>query len=345
MKVLVMLLQYSDGPAPDWTPDFIAPLYNAPYPGGNNWTGSIADYYSAVSWGQMAVQADVVGPYTLDIPSTDKLLCWNLSQISARADAKAVAAGVNLALYTNRAYWMQANPNCPSTLNTADDPGSRTWYNFDSAICGVGHPSACSSFIRTIAHELGHNLGLEHAGATNCTDVDGVRVPLSDTCTFQNYADQWDAMGGNGEFSAAHRVQLGWIPASQVVTLTTSSSVVVTPAYDPTSLVYRVADGKGGFVYIENRAYPKSPRDQNYDRSGPAGASRLLLRQSLDLIPPGSIGTQYTQLIEANPAVPPVNPTTAYPWPVGYVLTIPGTNTTIANVAWDGTNNIVSVTF
>ena len=52
-----------------------------------------------------------------------------------------------------------------------------------------------------LAHELGHNLGLSHAGGLTCT-ASGVPAPMGDSCQIDRthyqlpqYADPFDAMG------------------------------------------------------------------------------------------------------------------------------------------------------
>jgi hypothetical protein len=62
----------------------------------------------------------------------------------------------------------------------------------------------------TLVHELGHNLGLEHAFGVVCHQ-DGRRVALGGACRPVEYGDSWDAMGhSKGFFSAPALVRLGW---------------------------------------------------------------------------------------------------------------------------------------
>ncbi len=55
-----------------------------------------------------------------------------------------------------------------------------------------------------IMHELGHNLGLLHAGSLTCTSG-GIRVQISSTCFTTEYGDLFDAMG-----AASTRHNSGW---------------------------------------------------------------------------------------------------------------------------------------
>ena len=51
--------------------------------------------------------------------------------------------------------------------------------------------------MRVLAHELGHNLGLAHAGGLSCTNA-ATPAPMGDSCSADagcEYADPFDAMG------------------------------------------------------------------------------------------------------------------------------------------------------
>ena len=78
--------------------------------------------------------------------------------------------------------------------------------------------STARSSSRVLAHELGHNLGLWHAGGLSCTSS-GVPAPMGDSCVIDRahyplaqYADSFDAMGNAPvlrQMNMEHKLALG----------------------------------------------------------------------------------------------------------------------------------------
>lgn len=89
--------------------------------------------------------------------------------------------------------------------------------------------------IGVAAHELGHNLGLNHA---NFWDTSGQSV--IGTGTSVEYGDSFDTMGsanaGPKHFNARYKNLLDWLPASDVITVTRSGAYQITAFDDPSAL-------------------------------------------------------------------------------------------------------------
>lgn len=88
---------------------------------------------------------------------------------------------------------------------------------------------AMTQFKHTIAHELGHNLKLRHAGVATCGDSGGSSVKtVKDNCTTNETGDSFDSMGYGSSavhFSAAHKNKTGeWFSADNIRTVTTPSA-------------------------------------------------------------------------------------------------------------------------
>lgn len=78
---------------------------------------------------------------------------------------------------------------------------------------------------RVTVHEEGHNYGLWHSHSNLCTNV------VEGSCTFSEYGDAFDAMGGSGyvgHFNASQKTLLGWM-GTRTVDLTAGGSATLAP--------------------------------------------------------------------------------------------------------------------
>lgn len=321
-RVAVLLVNFSDDQQQPWTTGLVSTLYNGPAP-------SVADFWAQSSFGQLSVSADVFGWYV--IAATASQCASDRFTIADQANAAATAAGVNLANYTNFAYVFPQNNAC-NFAGTGDFSGSRVWLD---PVCS-DLPSCQTYFLKPANHEFGHNLGLDHAQSLICTDATGAHVVLSDTCTVNEYGDPFSVMAtARGLLPNIQRLQMGWIPPSQVVTVTSSQTLTVTPANSQSSIVYRIPIGTQ-FLYLENR--PGIDAYQN------APTPNLVIRRAPDYTTPGVCTTNpcftKTQLLDGTPTdMTPNNDNL----PVGASFSYGGV--TIMHLAFDGTNDTVQVTY
>jgi hypothetical protein len=79
-------------------------------------------------------------------------------------------------------------------------------------------------------HEIGHNLGVKHAGALTCWGARSEIVPISDNCVSGSYSDPADVMGDRGSrhWSAGHKRIAGILPAANVQRVTGNGEVTLT---------------------------------------------------------------------------------------------------------------------
>lgn len=159
----------------------------------------VSNFYLENSYGQTSLAGDVFGWFTIAMNST---VC-DYNQIASLADQAASRAGVDLNTYSRRVYAFPTNACSWWGLGTVGGNPSRAWIKGSYAL-------------KVVAHELGHNLGDWHSNSQPCD---------STGCTFKEYGDDRDTMGGpgTGHFSAYQKERLGWLnygssPAIQTVT-------------------------------------------------------------------------------------------------------------------------------
>ncbi|HEX5717392.1 MAG TPA: M12 family metallo-peptidase, partial [Thermoanaerobaculia bacterium] len=214
-------------------------LFTLPGDSGHSWTqeqarsrvftasNSVSAFYEEESYGQISLtgklraDGDVFGPFALSGSTAGcPYTTWN-----DEADQAAASAGVDLSGYQHIIYIFPLKSAC-QWGGIADLGGSRININGNS----FGDAPT-----RTIAHEFGHNFGLQHAGSWTCTSG-GVRVQISKTCTISEYGDPFDTMGNvyrhNNGWNLA---KLGLFASENIETVTESGTYSLRSAFTPTT--------------------------------------------------------------------------------------------------------------
>ena len=225
---------------------------------------SVDALYREASGGCVSFSGAVVGPYTINAFSTD---ACNISAWAAAADHQASVAGIDLDAYSRKVYVMPGNM-CPGAgFGTVGGTTSSAWV-FDCSLKGI------------YAHELGHNLGMDHASTAT-----------------QEYGDTTDPMAFSSTqlrgLNAPHRQQLGWLPATTIdrsgeyelaalaldPNVTTAPQILTIRKPDTNEyyyLSYRMAAGFDS--YIDSSYYE---RVSVHRYKGDGGASRTYLLAGL----------------------------------------------------------------
>ena len=207
---------------------------------------SLAAYYQEQTYGQIAFQADVYGPVQIAVPAPTSGDCipdvFSWAQLAMNG-----LPALDPSQYKHIVSAFPASVCGWSGL--AEVGGSHVWVN--------------GSFsVPVLAHELGHNLGLAHAGGLTCT-ASGAPVPVGGSCSIDRadyslpqYADPFDAMGNAPvlrQMNMEHKLALGVLPASAVQTVGASGIYHLAPmeSLGPAVELLRLAKPTGGTYFVE----------------------------------------------------------------------------------------------
>ncbi len=246
-KTAVLLFTFAGEPAEPWSPaESRSEVFTA--------ANSVSAFYEEESYGEISLtgklrsDGDVFGWLTLNTPRAG---CPFETWRNAAAEA-AVDAGIDLTGYQHVIYEFPHQSSCGTVLGIADLSGSSVMINGN--FFGTRR--------QTTIHELGHNLGLLHAGSWTCM-AGGERVQISSTCSTSEYGDPFDAMGNiamrhNNGWNLA---KLGILKPENVETIETSGDYSVRSALNPTIQpsvlrIPRVRDDEGdvtSWYYLEIR--------------------------------------------------------------------------------------------
>jgi hypothetical protein len=200
-----------------------------------NMAKTVNDWMKEVSFGKFGLSgvkndnADIYGTYitSFQIGDCDYRGLQNVAFDLAKAD------GFEGSGYNYVSIWFPQQAKC-NWGGLGEMPGKVTWIN-----------TYYSDGIRVIPHELGHNFGLRHANAEICRNYDGRVDAFGKECDKAvEYADVFGEMGSNTRigavfknsgavafphFGAVNKEFLGWIPESNVRTVTESGTYDIYP--------------------------------------------------------------------------------------------------------------------
>lgn len=261
-KVLVILVHWS---APDSMT--LAKAKSQVFGDDNGW-------FKEASYGQLALSGDATGWHKIAPPEGGQCMAGHLD-IMTKAKAKALAAGYNAANYhRTMVYFPRCGGDAAGAAGWAYQPGKDVWMNgyFDR---------------RVSVHEQGHNYGLPHAHTYHCTK-NGVPVTMGGTCSYDEYGDDYDAMGSSqyaAHFSAPAKDQLGWLAGRKRSLGETASSTFTLPPFEkagslPLTAIAGTSDPTRTY-WIEYR------QRIGYDSALPSGATGGVLVHLRDKDLPG----------------------------------------------------------
>lgn len=210
---------------------------------GNNVLTQLNNFYKENSWNQTYVTGATFGWFTLPMAST----CSDQYIVPAAKDA-AAKAGIDLSIYKHIAYVFPRNTSC-------------MWSGVANLNGGTILINGALN-LKTVGHELGHNLGLYHSHSLEC----GSAVLATTGCSVNDYGDALDIMGNSnpGHFNTYQKERLGWLNYgnSPPITIITNSGDYSIMPYEtnvsgPKALkIFKGIDSSTGYnmyYYIELR--------------------------------------------------------------------------------------------
>ncbi|VXB08715.1 Gametolysin peptidase M11 [Pseudomonas sp. 8AS] len=205
-------------------------------------SGGVSDFFKENSSQQTWLTGSVAGWYTIPVSST---VCDSIA-IEKYAKSAAQAAGFNLSDYDRFVYLFPKNNACGFS-------GAAQVGSFPSGAWING-----SMILRTVAHEMGHNLGLHHAHALDCGDT-----TLGSSCSSQEYGDTLDIMGYSGtvgHFNGFSKERLGWLASGNIINVGSGGSFYLKPASVQTTSgkILKITNGVDSsgapsYYYVEYR--------------------------------------------------------------------------------------------
>lgn len=224
-KTLMILVNFSDNTAQPWTPTEAKGMFD-----------TLDAYIRENSAGRSWLSGAVSGWHTIALSST---VCDSYN-LKMQARSAATQSGHTLSDYDRLIYVFPKNACGYVGSGSVGGKPTDTYINgqFD---------------LHNLAHEFGHNLGLDHAHALECG-----ASSLASSCSSIVYGDSMDVLGKNngsqGHYNPFNKERLGWLKASEVLSVDSSGRFDLLP----------YADLAGSGVRVLKVAKPDDPNNWYY---------------------------------------------------------------------------------
>ena len=195
-------------------------MYSTTQPGPQHGLGanerSVVQYYAETSFGRFTVGGAVEGP-----------LSWTGGPACNGSGGSQLAQQLNGQIATEYDhyiwYYGSEQPNCGygwGSLGSWTNPSSNVWFNGDL-------------FDGAITHEVGHNLGYQHASSIRCSGTPLANDPR--TCQTTEYGSTVSVMGNlsNGHMMGLEKWYSGWFRGCNGVRVRSTGTFTLHPIETP----------------------------------------------------------------------------------------------------------------
>jgi M6 family metalloprotease-like protein len=227
----------------------------------NNTAGpSLDGFLREASYGKTSAAGQVIGPFNLTGTYTS---CSDVGgAVLNDALAAAISSGVNLNSYSRVFLVLPDIFGCgwagfASNSCTISSPSGS--FNASVAFVAAAYITPRNQGVETVSHEMGHNLGLLHAGTiTSGTDILG---PVTSPGVENDMGDYWTTMGSPemGLYPAPQKAEvLGWLTSgTNVQTVQSSGTFTLQPLESASTglqaLKVQRGTGNNASLWIEYR--------------------------------------------------------------------------------------------
>jgi uncharacterized protein (TIGR03437 family) len=205
--------------------------------GGSISTASLNDFVFQASYGNASVTGQVFGPFAL----TEDFSCADVGQVLG-AVVSAAGTTVDFGQF-NRAFYVFPAKTCSfggyASIGT-EGSVNNSYASYSESYIPIlpNYPSDPLFLITVLAHEFGHNLGLNHASSADYGS--SALGAIGAFGTVVEYGDPFSMMGNGiesggktaaaGQYSAYHKAfLLNWLGPSDFVEMKSSGSVDLQP--------------------------------------------------------------------------------------------------------------------
>ncbi len=201
---------------------------------------SVRSFYNEESYGKVSITGDVYGWFNLPA----KQSC----DAESVFDQAVAAAGISVSSISGSSPVVVVAPFGPSYCG---------WVGYSSLSRNlIAVTTTNPNFVATIAHELGHTLGLAHASFYNCDN----RMLFSiQNCIVEEYGDDYDVMGSGSvkmvHMDAVHKEFAGWFNSSNIQAVANSGQYFLESIENTSSKTkaIKINRGDGQYFYLEYR--------------------------------------------------------------------------------------------